>query len=358
VPPHLFLSLSSHGFGHASMTAPVVALLRQHRPDLRITIQSAVPRQWLATRYAEPWSALDGTDDFGLRQASATEILFEKTARDYNELHKKIDTVVEETAAKLINMHVDLVLSNISYITLLAAKRAKVPAIALSCLNWADIYHFYFSDLRESADIEAKMREGYASAQIFLRPEPAMPMERLTNLQSIGPIALRSGATRTELRQSLGLDPAQRLGLIAFGGFAPDLNWKNWPNLPGWRWIVSGRPCSRPDFIEREAIELGFTDLLTACDLVIGKPGYGTCTEVAVNGVPMLYLPRPDWPESPFLTEWLSRVGRCLPLDIPALEDANRLASLAERLLRLPEKPYVEPTGINEAVEIMSSMLR
>ncbi len=357
MPPHLLVALSPHGYGHAAMTAPVVAEIRRRRPELRVTLQTSIARSWLEGRFGEDFELVPHIADFGLRQASATEILEEPTAEAYRTLHARLPQVVEQETAGLAAAGVDLVLSNISYVALLAARRAGIAAVAMSCLNWADIYGHVCAARPEAPGIEAEMLEAYGAAAVFLQPAPAMPMPRLGNLRPIGPIAARGAADRLRLRRLLGVDEGTRVGLIAFGGFAAGLSFASWARLPGWCWVVSGDPAGHPDMVDREAVAMGFTDILSACDLVVGKPGYGTFAEAAVNGVPMLYLPRPDWPETPFLIDWLAAQGRCLPVAAVELFDEVALAMRLQMLFSLPDKPLVEPNGIPEAADAILAEL-
>ena len=68
MPPHLLVALTPHGFGHAAMTAPVVDELRRRLPQLRLTLQTAIPRTWLASRYREPFELIP---EFPIRPADA-----------------------------------------------------------------------------------------------------------------------------------------------------------------------------------------------------------------------------------------------------------------------------------------------
>ena len=40
---HLFIDISSHGFGHLAQVAPVVGALIGQRPDLRLTLRTGLP---------------------------------------------------------------------------------------------------------------------------------------------------------------------------------------------------------------------------------------------------------------------------------------------------------------------------
>ena len=40
---HLFVDISSHGFGHLAITAPVLNALGKLQPDLQLTVRSGLP---------------------------------------------------------------------------------------------------------------------------------------------------------------------------------------------------------------------------------------------------------------------------------------------------------------------------
>ena len=64
-----------------------------------------------------------------------------------------------------------------------------------------------------------------------------------------------------------------------------------------------------------EKLGIEFGDMLASCDAVLTKPGYGTFVEAACAGVPVLYVARKDWPEEPYLVNWLKRNGSCAEVE-------------------------------------------
>jgi len=355
--PHLLVSLSPHGYGHAAMTAPLVEALRVARPDLRLTLQTSTPLSWLKGRYAEPFGLIPETPDFGMVMESALKVLPEESHRRYLDLHGRLEDVVEAEAAMMTALGIDLVLSNISYVALLAAKKAGIPAVAMSCLNWQEIYGAYCRHLPGATDILARMQEAYAGARSFLCPAPSLPMPGLPNVLPIGPLA-RLGAPQTaQLATAMAAEQGSRFGLIAFGGMDVPLKFARWPRLEGWKWIVCGDPGGHPDMLDREQISLSFNDLMCSCDVVIGKPGYGTFAEAGVNGIPMLYLPRPDWPESANLQDWLSRHGRTLPISLNDMFQKDRLENQLRTLFSLDIKPVTLPTGVDDGIGVLQAIL-
>jgi hypothetical protein len=356
-PPHLLVSLSPHGYGHAAMTAPMVEALRLVRPDLRLTLQTSTPLSWLKGRYAEPFGLIAKTPDFGMVMESALKVLPEDSHRRYQDLHGRLEHVVEAEAAMMTALGVDLVLSNISYVALLAAKKAGIPAVAMSCLNWHEIYGAYCRHLPGATDILARMQEAYAGARSFLCPAPSLPMPGLPNVLPIGPLARLGTPQKAQLATAMVAEQGSRFGLVAFGGMELPLDFARWPRLEGWKWIVCGDPNGHPDMLGREKIPLSFNDLMCSCDLVIGKPGYGTFVEAGVNGIPMLYLPRPDWPESADLQDWLSLHGRTLPISLDDMFQKDRLECQLRTLFSLDIKPVTLPTGVDDGVRVLQAIL-
>jgi hypothetical protein len=355
--PHLYVALSPHGYGHAAMTAPVVNRLRALVPGLRVTLQTTTPRDWLESRYDGPFALVAESADFGMRMTSTLVVDVAASAEAYRSLHRRLAAVVAHEAERLRRLEVDLVLANVPYVTLLAAKQANVPALAYCCLNWMDIYRSSCGDRPEAPAILAAMAEGYGSAETFLQPVPTMPMADLPNRRTIGPVSRRGTARRAELGRMLGVEPGQKVGLIAFGGMEMNLPFARWPRLPGWRWVTTAPTQGHPDLVERGAVPMDFTDLLCSVDVIIGKPGYGTFAEAAVNGTPFLTLPRPGWPEAPYLVEWLERVGRCLSVEAEELFDGAVLARQLRTLFSMENKPLVEPSGVEEAAQAVLAAL-
>lgn len=350
---HLWLALSPHGYGHAAMTAPVIEALRRRRPEVRLTIQTALPRAFLEERYGTDFEYVPEIPDFGMRMHSASAVDLEASRAAYAALHADFEGVVAGEAARLRAARPDLVLANVPYVTLAAAARAGIRAVALSSLNWADIYRHYLGGHPEADAVWRQMRDAYDSAEMFLRVTPAMDMPSLGKVRDVGTVARRGVDRRAELAARRG---GGRLGLVAFGGIGHDLSMAGWPRLDGWTWISAlDHPPGRPDIVPWRDLGLSFADLAASVDLVVTKPGYGTFSEAALSGVAVLYALRPDWPETPALDRWLAAHTRAL--GVPADSLPGGLEDQLRKLFSLPVPQVAEPTGNDEAAAILDGML-
>lgn len=333
---HLFADISSHGFGHLAISAPVLDALAASLPGLRLTVRSGLPPAILHQRIGTPFELIGAASDFGYAMHDATHINRPLSATAYRAAHANWDRRVAAEAEFLHRLAPDFVLTNVSYLPLAGAAQARIPSASLCSLNWADLFLHYFGNEKWAPAIHAEMLAAYRSAKAFLRVTPGMAMPLLDNLQPVGPIAALG--QRHEL--NLGGDKAV---LVAMGGIAHRLPVDTWPRLPGVRWLVARDwQCTHPDALDWESLGLSFTDLLCSVDAIVTKPGYGTFTEAACNGTPVLFQRRIDWPEQDCLIEWLRDNAPCHEVSSAALNSGNLGAAL-QTLWTMPA--VTRPTG-------------
>jgi hypothetical protein len=350
--PHIVVSISGHGFGHVAQTAPILNRLHQDMPQLHITVRSSVPSSHLRSRIHAPFTHLSSEGDIGMAMSSALDVRIKDSCMAYRAFHADWDKRVAGETRLLRELKADLVFSNVGYLPLAGAQHAGIANAALCSLNWFDIYRHYCGD----DAIAAKILECYAGADAFLRATPGMAMAHLSNLIEIAPVADIGNDRRDELNRRLKLSNEEKLVLVSMGGITSRLPLERWPRIEGVRWLVqSDWKIEHPDAIKLESLSLEFGDLLASSDALLCKPGYGSFTEAACSGTPVLFVARPDWPESPALVEWLQQHGKCREVSRQALERgvlATELESLwAGTKKRSRQHPHVTAAGAAQVAE-------
>jgi hypothetical protein len=325
--PHLVVSISGHGFGHVAQTAPILNKLYQLVPQLHLTVRSAVPLSHLRSRIRVPFDHMQSEGDIGMIMSSALDVCPEKSREAYKAFHADWDVRVADEALLLRKLKAHAVFSNVGYLPLAGAQRAGIPNVALCSLNWFDIYRHYCGEDNVAAQIHAC----YANTDAFLRATPGMPMESLSNIVPVSPIA-NIGINRSiELRDHLHLSKQEKLILVSMGGIASRLPMECWPRVDGVRWLVQDSwQVKHPDATVLESLPMNFGDLIASCDVLLTKPGYGSFVEAACSGTPVLYVNRPDWPEAPALVDWLQNQGTCREVAREQLENGNIAEDLSE----------------------------
>jgi len=351
--PHLLVDISAHGYGHASMTAAVVNELVARLPRLLVTVRTSVRYDFLSQRFSCSFRHIPVAFDFGMHMGNALDIEIQKSLMAYNTFHTNWEGKVDREAAKLGTLQPDLLLSNIPYLTLAAARRSGVRAVGLCCINWADIYRHFAVDNNVTRSIHVQMVEAYNSADIFFRVSPAMPMQDLSNLRDLSPIAGSASNRRVVLAHRLSLKNNERVVLVTMGGMDFFLQMQKWEPIEGVHWLVPGAwKISRSDMTGFERLGIPFSDILASCDAVLTKPGYNTFVEAACAGVPVLYVARGKWPEEPFLVQWMRENGVCLEVDRLML-DRGTLQEALIRLREMPAPPRPTASGAAEVAAIL-----
>jgi hypothetical protein len=350
---HLVISLSGHGFGHVAQTAPVLDALHRIMPQLRFTVRSAVPLAHLRSRIHAPFAHLPSEGDIGMVMSSALDVRVAESRAAYRAFHADWEARVANEARLLRELGADMVLSNVGYLPLAGARRAGIPNAALCSLNWFDIYQHYCGGDAIAAQIHAC----YANADAFLRATPGMAMETLPNLVPVAPIAAVGNNRRDELGHHLQLTPNETLVLVSLGGIASRLPIERWPRIDGVRWLVQQDwRVEHPDIIVLESLPMSFGDLLASSDALLCKPGYGSFAEAACSGVPVLYVSRADWPESPALVAWLQQYGLCREISREALEQGNFAGALRE-ICDIPRPKPAIPQGAEQVADWLAERL-
>ena len=355
MPPHLFVDISAHGLGHLAQAAPILNELLRRQPELQLTVRSGLPEARLRERLHGKFTHRAGSSDFGYVMHDAIRVDTAATALAYREQHADWAQTVAAEAALLAKLAPDLVLTDAAYLPLAGAAQAGIASLSMCSLNWAELFAHFFGNEDWAAPIHQQMLAAYRSAECFLRLTPAMAMTDLPHRRAIAPVAALG--RRVALHERLGCAPGERIVLVAFGGFDTNLAAERWPRSVGLHWLVpQSWTIQRGDMSAFEPLGLSFTDLLHSVDAVLTKPGYGTFTEAACNGTPVLYLRRDNWPEQDCLIDWLERNGRSAPIGKDELADERLPAALAA-LWQQSAPPIPKPSGAQEAAALIADRL-
>jgi UDP:flavonoid glycosyltransferase YjiC (YdhE family) len=345
----IYVAISHHGLGHLAQTAPVLNALRELDPGIEFIVRTALPRERLEARLAMPFEYLPEPSDCNLVMRDAIRADVPASLAAYLEFHRDWPRRVEAEARRIEALRPDVVFSNVGYLPLAAANRVGLPAVAMCSLNWADIFRHYLGDQAGAAAILAQMHEAYAGARRFLRPEPSMPMADLGNAVAIPPVVQPGLNRRDELADRLDLNRGEKLVLVGMGGIRYRPPVERWPPVDGVVFLVPDDwRADHPAIRTLGETGMAFRDVLASSDALVTKPGYGSYVEAAHAGVPVLTIPRPDWPEAPYLNAWLDENVPMLAIVEERLL-AGDLAEPLAALWRMPGKPAMQGQGAEVA---------
>jgi hypothetical protein len=356
--PHLLLAVTAHGYGHLAQCAPVVEALLRRIPGISVTLQGDIDPAFARRRLPAGFTQIRKAADVGLLMDGPLATRWAESLEAYGAFEAEYERRLERQMGLLRDLAPDLVLADVPWLPLDAARRLGIPAVGLCSLTWYDILQESPLRAQVPAGLLERMASVYGAADLFIRPAPAMPMGWLPNGVDVGPIASQRPDRGAEIRARLGLPPDRPLALLQFGGFEGFDPLLDWPEQGQVHWLVQdlvgGRRGDASAFVD---VRCTLLDLLGSFDLMLIKPGYGSIAEAACNGVPVLYVSRGDWPEEPILTEWIRQQVPALEIPLPDLVDGRLAGPIAELLAGGRARP-VEPTGTEAAADLLEPFLR
>jgi UDP:flavonoid glycosyltransferase YjiC (YdhE family) len=354
---HLYIAVTAHGYGHLAQVAPIANALRERLPDLRITLQGTVSEDYVRARLQGAFRHVPVAADVALPMDGPLHARWDEGLAIYSAFDRDHEQQLTRQQALLAEDPPDLLLADIPWIPLEAARCMGIACVGVCSLSWYDILAESPVGPRMPPSLVEHMRSAYAGADLFIRPAPTMPMSWLPNGADIGPIAVRRRRDPAGVRAHYGLPDDRRLVLMQFGG-AGRLHLGRSQPLPASVHLLTPDPAAadgRDDITVISGADV--LDVLASCDAMITKPGYGTFAEAACNGIPVLYVPRGDWPEEPHLVEWLEQRVPTRAVTKDALAEGRIAEPLSELLAAGVAEP-VSPTGTAQAVELLHDLLR
>lgn len=366
--PRLLVAISAHGLGHLGQAAPVCDALWQLRPNLALTIWSALPASTLRQRISVPFTHINAPCDIGFVMHDARHVDIEASWNRYKNREANWAEALRVACSIVDDARPDLIISDVGDMPLAAGQALGIPTIAMSSLNWADMARNYFHHLPGHEAILSRMDQIYANSTLALRLTPGMSMRGQSEivLPPVGAVSQYSRATLDRQLTRHLPQPDQPRVLIGMGGIQTRLNWQDWPIQSEWNLLLANQSDLPPDGCPERGIvnadtlrasyKWSFCDLLAASHAVICKPGYGTFVEAALAGVPVLYVLRADWPEQPVLVDWLQQYACCAALS-PQVLCNGRFEQALHALLAQPAKSAPPRDGaLIAAKAILESM--
>jgi UDP:flavonoid glycosyltransferase YjiC (YdhE family) len=313
--PTVGLAVSGHGFGHAVRCAEVARALIER--GAHVVVRSDAPA-WLFPAQAERLSSPGWPLDVGVAQHDGLELDVDETRRRWEAFAGAFDARVAVEARLLVAHGVDVVLGDIPPLGLAAAAAGRVPSLALGNFGWDWIYGVW-PDFQPAI---AQVRAGYARADVLLRlPLHGTDLDAFPSfgvIEDVPLIARFAARERSAVRAAIGLADDARVVLLSFGGF--NARGLDVPALGEWTrytFLVTP-PLSTTTLVGElppNAVALAenpadYVSLVSACDAVVTKPGYGIVADCLANHVAMLFTDRGPFREFDVLAEALPRLGR------------------------------------------------
>ena len=360
----IWCSISGHGFGHAAQLVPVLNELGKRRPNLEVYLRTALPASFFEESLTVSWQLSPSEQDVGCIQNGPLCIDINRTWEAYRSFHQNWEDRLHHEIEAMKKIRPQCVLSNITYLGIAAGVSAECPTIALASLSWDQVLEDYRSrDNVEQATIIEHIRHAYSGSLKLIRPFPGIPMVAFSDIQDVGPIVppkVSSVSPTETIRHRLGLNPEDRIVLIAFGGIPlSSLPLEQLEDMKGYHFLITqALDCRGYQRITAiHSLELSFRKILGHADVIMTKPGYATIVEAVRDNKPIVYVRRYNFADEQPLVDFAHRYGRAVELTSDEFKTGKWEQAL-EQVQRLSIPTELMPCeGTKQAADLIERVL-
>lgn len=345
--------VTPHGFGHGARAAALMQAIHQRQPQCHFEIFTQVPEWVFEVSTEAPFKYHALLTDVGLAQKTPLVVDLPETVRRLDGLMPFEAELIEQLATQVQEAGCRAVLCDVAALGLAVAQAAGLPSVLIENFTWDWIYEPY---LAEEPRLERHMeylRGSYMAATHHFQVAPVCHIQ--PHATQIPPLSRQPRQTPAEVRQQLGLTPAQPLILLTMGGM--DSDWQTVvAQLHAAQNVNFVIPGAGQNGLQREGnvlllpprSHIFHPDLLSACSAVVGKLGYSTLAETYYAGIPYAYVERPGFREYPVLAQFVHQEMQGLEIKAATFESGTWLRELPH-LLALPR---LTRSGLNGAHQI------
>jgi L-arabinokinase len=321
--------VTGHGFGHATRVLGLVQRILEEADTIVYLISSLDESFFYESLSSSEASFKDRLVvinrclDAGAIQMNALLMDVEKTLSGYYEkVHMNHERLLTQEVQFLRELRPNLVLVDASPLACKAARLASIKSIIISNFTWDSIYIPMFEHLKSSTKALAYdyhemirlVQDDYASADCYIQLPGEMPVPSLLTGKVIpAPLMSRrpTSQSREEVLAKYGItDTTKRIVVFGFGGHRVSEFALSERMLPSdFICLVLQAEGMRfnSDAFFALPRDVHVPDLLAVAEVMLGKIGYGTCSECLAIGTPLICVTRDLWPEEAPLKELMTR---------------------------------------------------
>ncbi len=333
--------ITDHGKGHTTRSIAIIKELQKF--NVNVTIRNSNSIDFLENSL-ENIQVISGLTDIGPKILPDGFSIDESNSKPI--LHKWIKNLENDSVQEnelISKLEPDLIISDISAMPFLVAKKQKRNSIAISNFSWYDVLKFL-----DSADLNV-LENAYDIANLVIQLPFGTEMNHFKNKKRVGIVARKPTNSREEIRKKLKIKNNEYLISIALGHSNHTINCKfgNEVKVLSMNSNVAGENVlSLPSFIPSH-------NAISASNLVIGKCGYGLISECLTNGIPFFYLVDDKHLEQKAMSAELSekKLGRRISYEI--LNELTFDKKFFQNLPKIKKMPIDNETVAHKILEFL-----
>lgn len=314
--------ITDHGRGHATRTVAIIRELQ--KIGIEVIIRNSNVQEFLHKSLPDT-SVIPGITDVGPKMKNDGVSIDENDAMiNIGKWIDKLNTTAEAECEIISKIQPNLIVSDISAMPLLAAKKLQKNCMAISNFSWYDVLKFLPSSKLEM------LKEAYDKADLAIQLPIGTSMDHFKLKHRVGLVARKPTLSKKQLRQKFGIKDSEFAVSVALGGTQKTISIsadKNVKILSMDTEVKNTNVVDLSDWVEGQEVVL-------ASDFVICKCGYGMISECISNGIPFSYVLDDNHLEQKAMSEELLQRGLANRITFEKMNglylDKNFFSSLSE----------------------------
>lgn len=288
--------VTDHGLGHASRTVAITRELLKKKAT--VIIRNDDPLSFFR-QSLQRTKITTGQTDFGpvMDKNNTMKIDDAKTREKISKWIKHLPGMIEKESKFITKERPDVIISDISVMPILLAKRNNIASVAVSNFVWSD-----------TLKLDNKQREflknAYDTADLVIKLPFGSEM-KFQNKKEYGLVARNVTETRKSIRKKLEISDSEKLVIVALGGFKEQIPVKRDKSVK----ILDISDYATVMKLKKTVNFVEGQNLINASDLIICKCGYGFTSECLSNNIPFRYILESTHSEAFGIHKGLQKLG-------------------------------------------------
>jgi uncharacterized protein (TIGR00661 family) len=269
----IFYYITDHGKGHATRS---IAIIKELQKNFDVIIRNSNAQDMIKHSLPGIKIISGKTDQGSIIKKNGISINKSQTKKEFETWTSELEKNSKKESKLISKYSPDLVISDISYMPLISAKKNNIPSISISNFSWYDVID---SISKKNSKI---IFDSYENADFLIKLPFGTNMAHFKNQKKVGLICRKITQNKMQVRKKLGIKESEKIILFALGNSNQKISCHINKNI---KLLTMGTPIQNYSTIDVSNWIEG-QNIVAASDLVICKCGYGFVTECLAYNVP------------------------------------------------------------------------
>jgi len=293
--------VSDHGFGHATRTIALVRQLKKY--NYEIIIKNSNAYNFLKSQLPEYNIIKTQTDVGPITNIFSNSPDYKKTFSLYHNWICDSKKWIDDEVKFFKNKKIDLIISDISPISIQLANKLGIPCITIANFTWIDILE-NFPYHKHRNNIIDWLYDSFEMSTFSIRVPLHMKLKGLKKPKNSSLLCRKTTSSKNSILKNLGIK--DKPITVYLGTNNSKLHFITKNKIPN---IIHIHPKYLKINNKKINNSIDVQNIISKSKLVVTKPGYSIFSECINSRCPMLVIQQKNYPEAKILSKYGKKLG-------------------------------------------------